>query len=102
SMSSEPCARAAHVSGRRDGDHRKPPPGGEMTRSLRKLTLIHVFANALLLWLAYYWLGLAESRASALAWSLFVAVLILSLVCWVYGAAFACMEENPWRTALRN
>ncbi len=73
-----------------------------MTSTLRRVALVHLGANALLLGLGYYWLGLAESRASALAWSLFVAIVFVSAAFWTYGAALACREANPWRTALRN
>jgi hypothetical protein len=45
--------------------------------------------NALLLWLGYYWLGLGETRAATLAWSALVALLLLSLECWLQGATFA-------------
>ena len=24
------------------------------------------------------------------------------LLCWTYGSAFACLDANPWRTALRH
>lgn len=73
-----------------------------MTPAIRRTALVHLAANALLLALGYYWLGLAESRAATLAWSAFVALFFAALLCWTYGAAFACLEENPWRTALRN
>lgn len=77
--------------------------------SLQLMTLLHLVANALLLWLGYYWLGVGESRASMLAWSACVAVLIVGLGCWAYGAALVYFQEQEkrrtitaWRTALRN
>lgn len=73
-----------------------------MTPATHRVALMHLGANALLLSLGYYWLGLAESRAATLAWSAFVALFFLCLLCWTYGAAFACLDPNPWRMALRN
>jgi hypothetical protein len=79
-----------------------------VTRSLRLMTLLHLVANGLLLWLVYYWLGVGESRASTLAWSAFVALLIVGSICCAYGAALVFFQEQTrsswaaWRTALRN
>ncbi len=67
---------------------------------------IHLAGNALLLWLGYYWLGLGESRAGALLWSLLVAAVLGCMACWLYGAGFAFFAErrvwSAFRTALRN
>ena len=78
-------------------------------RSLRWLTVLHMMANGLRLWLGYYWLGVGESRASMLAWSAGVAVLIVVLGCAAYGAALVYFQEHgnrraitAWRIALRN
>jgi hypothetical protein len=78
-------------------------------RALRTLAILHLVVNALLLWLGYSWLGIGETRAATLIWSFLVALLIASLACWTYGAAFAFfrIEDRPgvwraWRTALRN
>lgn len=78
-------------------------------RSLRWLTVLHLAANGLLLWLGYYWLGVGESRASMLAWSACVAVLIVVLGCAAYGAALVYFQEpgnlraiTAWRVALGN
>lgn len=73
-----------------------------MTRSIRRVAVVYLAANALLLGLGYCWLGLAESRAATLAWSVSVALLFAGLLSWTYGVAFACQEDNPWRTALRH
>lgn len=62
---------------------------------------IHLIGNALLLWLGYYWLGLGESRAGALLWSLLVAALGFCLACWLYGAAFAFFAQRRVGTAFR-
>jgi len=58
-------------------------------RSLAPLAATHLVGNALLLWLGYYWLGLGETRAATLAWSALVALLLLTLECWLHGATFA-------------
>jgi hypothetical protein len=73
----------------------------------RPLWLAHVVGNALLLGLVYYWLGLGESRAMALAWSAVVALAIVLGACWLHGAAFVWFTEPKPRvrgvftTALR-
>jgi len=71
---------------------------------MRKLTLIHIAVNAILLWLAYYWLGVGESRALTLVWSLVVTLAAVSLASVQYGAVFAWFrnEARPWRTAARH
>jgi hypothetical protein len=67
---------------------------------------IHLAGNALLLWLGYYWLGLGESRAGALLWSLAVAAVVGCGACWLYGAGFAFFAQRrvwaAFRAALRN
>jgi hypothetical protein len=59
-----------------------------MNSATRNVFLLHLAANALLLWLAYEWLGVGESTGLRLAWSAIDALLILALVCWLYGATF--------------
>jgi hypothetical protein len=80
-----------------------------MRRSIAWLGIVHIAANAVLLWFGYYWLGLGEGRSSALAWSAFVALVIVLLGCSAYGAALAFFGGDAnrrvtaaWRTALRN
>ena len=74
----------------------------------RKLVLLHLVANALLLWLAYAWLGLGESTGLRLAFSALDALVILALVCWLYGATLVFFRADggklneAFRTALRN
>jgi hypothetical protein len=67
---------------------------------------IHLAGNALLLWLGYYWLGLGESRAGALLWSLAVAAVVGCGACWLYGAGFAFFAGRrvgaAFLAALRN
>jgi hypothetical protein len=78
-------------------------------RSLSGLAFLHLVANAVLLWLGYYWLGIGESRASTLLWSAAVALFVVVLACSAYGAAFAYFQSDDirrplaaWRSALRH
>jgi hypothetical protein len=80
-----------------------------MTRTARILCLLHLPANALLLWLAYEWLSMAESTLARLAASAAAALLLLALACWLHGATFAGFRRGAgpgvaaaFRTALRN
>jgi hypothetical protein len=82
-----------------------------MTRSTRNLMAVHLAGNALLLWLAYYWLGLGESRTSSLLWSAVVALLLVVLTSCLHGATFAYFVApvgqvtdlpRAFRTAVRN
>jgi hypothetical protein len=60
---------------------------------MRTLAVIQLAGNALLLWIGYYWLGLGESSGAALAWSALVALVLLTLECWLQGAAFAYFAD---------
>jgi hypothetical protein len=79
-----------------------------MIRRHRKLLLLHLVANALLLWLAYEWLGVDESNSGRLLLSGVDALAILSLVCWLYGASMVWFHakeprlNESFRTALRH
>jgi len=83
-----------------------------MTRGTRILSAVHLGANALLLWLGYYWLGIGESRTASLLWSAVVALVLVSLACCLHGATFAYFAgqavgqdtdlPSSFRTALRN
>jgi hypothetical protein len=79
-----------------------------MTRSTRILAAIHLGANALLLWLGYYWLGIGESRTTSLLWSALVGLVLVTLSCWLDGATFAYFVgqvldlPTAFRAALRN
>jgi hypothetical protein len=76
----------------------------------RKLCLLHLAANALLLWLAYEWLGVGESTGLRLVWSALDALAILALAGWLYGATFVFFGQKKgerrlneaYRTALRH
>ena len=75
---------------------------------MRLLTLGHLVVNALLLCLGYYWLGVGETRAATLTWSAFLALVLVCLGSWIYGASFAYFQSDnrrasaAWRTACRN
>jgi hypothetical protein len=77
-------------------------------RRNRKLLLLHAAANALLMWLAYEWLGVDESTTGKLVLSAVDALAILTLVCWLYGTTMVWFSsEEPklnasFRTALRH
>jgi hypothetical protein len=78
-------------------------------RSLRNLALFVAAGNALVLWLAYYWLGLGEARTVTLLWSLVVALFVGVFALWLHGATFAHFHQTKlprvrvaFRTALRN
>lgn len=80
-----------------------------MMSALRRLAAAHLLANALLLGCGYYWLGISESRGSALAWSALIGVLLIALACSTYGATFAFFGAAErkrvfpaWKTAARN
>ena len=64
-----------------------------------KLFALHLLGNAAILWLGYYWLGTSESRGVTLAWSAFLALLLVILTCWFHGATFAYFRgmKMPWR-----
>lgn len=61
---------------------------------MRNIIAIQLAGNALLLWLGYYWLGLGETRAATLAWSALIALLLLTLECWLQGATFAWFADR--------
>ena len=80
-----------------------------MSTSVRKLFLLHLVANALLLWLGYEWLGVGESTRLRLAWSGLDALAILALVCWFHGATLVYFRKrgelrinDSFRAALRH
>jgi hypothetical protein len=74
---------------------------------MRRLCLLHFVANALLLWLGYDWLGVAESTQARLVFSALYALVLLAVVCWLYGATFVYFRRGSGivaclRTALRH
>ena len=80
-----------------------------MSTASRKLFLLHLLASALLLWLAYEWLGVGESTRLRLFFSALDALAILALVCWFHGATLVFFRtgggpeiNGAFRTALRH
>lgn len=65
-----------------------------MSNSSRKLFMLHLVANALLLWLGYEWLGTGESTRLRLVWSGLDALAILALVCWFHGATLVFFRKD--------
>jgi len=60
---------------------------------------LHLIANALLLWLGYYWLGIGESSIPQLAWSAVIAAVLICAALVIHGAAH--VEAPGVRDALR-
>jgi hypothetical protein len=65
--------------------------------------------NALVLGLAYYWLGVGESSAAALVWSAALAVVILTMACCLHGGTLVFFRADQprslsvaFRTVLRH
>jgi len=65
---------------------------------------LHVIANALLLWLGYYWLGVGESSIPRLLWSMLLALVLILATLVIHGAAWTQLRplKDALRTALRN
>jgi hypothetical protein len=80
-----------------------------MNAAVRQLFLLHLVANALLLWLGYEWLGVGESTRVRLLFSALDALAILALVGWFHGATLVFFRtggepeiSGAFRTALRH
>jgi hypothetical protein len=74
-----------------------------------RLFTIHAVGNALVLGLAYYWLGIGESSAGALVWSAALAVVILTMACCLHGGTLVFFRADQprslsaaFRTVLRH
>jgi hypothetical protein len=65
-----------------------------VNRSIVWLLLLHLIGNALLLWLGYYWLGVGESDAAHLAWSVAVIVCIACAALWLHGMALVLFNRE--------
>ncbi len=59
---------------------------------------LHAIGNAVLLWLAYYWLGVGESTVPRLVWSAALALMIVCAALVLQGGAHA----GSVKTAARN
>src|ERR1035441_2204715 len=69
-----------------------------MRREVMRLFAIHVAGNAVVLGVAYYWLGIVESRAAALAWSAVLALIILCLACCLHGGTLVFFRAGESRS----
>ena len=67
-----------------------------MSAASRKLFLLHFVADALLLWLGYLWLGVAESSRALLVLSALSAVGILAVACWHGRRRPADSRRSGW------
>src|SRR4051794_9878442 len=68
-----------------------------ITRATAAVSIVHLVANALLMLLGYYWLGLAESNAVHLAWSFLVIVTFVGTAIWLHGATFVYFDRERKR-----
>ena len=65
-----------------------------MSSASRKFFVFHLFADALLLWLGYLWLGVGESTRTWLIFSALAALGILALACWFHGATLVFFRKG--------
>jgi hypothetical protein len=82
-----------------------------MSAASRKFFVLHLVADAVLLWLGYLWLGVAESTRTLLLFSTLSALGILALASWFHGATLVFFRtdggpeveiKGAFRTALRH
>src|ERR1035438_1589371 len=69
-----------------------------MRREVMRLFAIHVAGNAVVLGVAYYWLGLGDSHAATLAWSAALALIILCLACCLHGGTLVFFRAGESRS----
>jgi hypothetical protein len=65
-----------------------------MSAASRKFFVLHLVADAILLWLGYLWLGVAESTRTLLLISALTALGILALACWFHGATMVFFRKG--------
>jgi hypothetical protein len=82
-----------------------------MSCASSRFFVLHLVADALLLWLGYLWLGVAESTRTLLLFSALAALGILALACWFHGATLVFFRKgdgtevgikDAFRAALRH
>jgi hypothetical protein len=61
---------------------------------MKRLAILHLVGNALLLWLGYYWLGMGESDGLHLAYSAAVILLFTLGALWLHGTALVYFEDQ--------
>ena len=65
-----------------------------MSSASRKFFVFHLVADAMLLWLGYLWLGVAESTRTWLIFSALAALGILALAGWFHGATLVFLRKG--------
>jgi hypothetical protein len=60
----------------------------------RSLFITHLIGNALLLGIAYYWLGIGESSTPLLALSFVLLLALLIGTLWLHGTSFAFFRQS--------
>jgi len=65
-----------------------------MNSTSRKFFVLHLVADALLLWLGYLWLGVGESTGLRLFASALEALAMLALACWLLGATLVFFRKD--------
>jgi hypothetical protein len=65
-----------------------------MSAAPRRFFVLHLVADALLLWLGYLWLGVGESTRTWLIFSALAALGILALACWFHGATLVFFRKG--------
>jgi hypothetical protein len=78
-----------------------------MSARFQATMLIHVIANAVLLYLGYLWLGTSEATVVKLAGSFGFAMVLVAIAVWLNGSTFMLFRENialapAFRRALRH
>ena len=78
-----------------------------MRHSIRALLVLHLAANAAILSLGYYWLGVGEATAGSLAWNGILGLSLVIALLLVHGSAFAYFPQRAdlkgaWGSALRH
>jgi hypothetical protein len=63
-------------------------------KAARKMIAVEAVGNAVLLWLAYEWLGMGESTQLRLVGSALAALALITAACWLHGAALVLLREG--------
>lgn len=58
------------------------------------LVVAHLLGDALLLFIGYYWLGLADSSGALVFWSMLVLLLALLAALWLHGTALVFFRRR--------
>lgn len=67
---------------------------------LNRLWMIHLAANALLIWLIYEWLGIPDAKGIQLFATAIFGLIVIFFALWLHGSTFAFFRERlPLRKA---